>query len=247
MVISAPKEFLDMCHLLIPELKRRFAKSSPVTLIDNYRGDELIYGYFDQYQGIVLYLNRIYNPNRGYDTNKINFVLVFLHEATHAMRGFKTTRSEEETNKIQKMNMCSDFEMLYELDCRVETYQIVTSHIKELCEHPISLNEKKLNKILMIEKCKILIKCEEILSLRRTKAYLGNLLSKELYVPWIRISNIVYDLNRLPEILYNSVLVSAGIFGNFNQYSGTASPDSININSLPVTNINDRRDKNENQ
>lgn len=243
MTVNAPKSFIDMCHLLTPELKKRYAQNVPVTLIDNYRGDELIYGYFDQIQGIVLYLNRIYNPNRRYDTNKIKFIIVFLHEAIHSMRGFKTNQSDKEKKKIQQMNSCIDFELLYEMDCQVATYQLITSNFKELCEQPFSLDERRLRKALMREKCEILLKFDDILCLRRSKAYTGNLLSKELLVPWARLSGILFDLNNMPDILYNSTMVSTGVFGNHNQYLGSVSPDNIQINSLPVTNINGSRGK----
>lgn len=241
MTVNAPRSFLDMCHLLAPELKKKFAQSVPLTLIDNYRGDELIYGYFDKDQGIVLYLNRIYNPNKRYDTNKIKFVIVFIHEAVHSMRGFKTKQTEENKKKIQQMHECIDFELLYELDCQVATYQLITSNFKDLCQPPFSLDEKRLNKALMREKCEILLKINDILYLRRSKAYLGKFLSKELLIPWARLGHIVYDLNTLPDILFNSTMVSTGVFGNYNQYSGTVSPDNIQVNSNPVANIDNSR------
>lgn len=243
MVITASKSFIDVCHLLTPELKRRFAKTTPVSLIDNYRGDEMIYGYFDKDQGIVLYLNRIFNPNRGYETNKIKFVIVFLHESIHSIRGFKTERADDEEVKIARMNACADFELLYELDCQVATLQLINNNIKVLCDHPFNLDEGRVHKALMREKCEILLKCDEIQCLRRKNLPSNQLLSKSLYIPWSKIGNIIYDFNKLPEMLYNSTMASTGIFGDYNQYSGSTSPDSVLIDTLPITNINMARGK----
>ena len=246
MVVTAPKSFLDMCHLLGPELQKRYAKTTPVTLIDNYRGDEMIYGYFDNKQGIVLYLNRIYNPNKKYDTNKIQFVIVFLHEATHSIRGFKPERTQEEQELLEKLNTFSDFEMLYELDCRVATYQFICSHKEELCNHPFDLDKSKLYKALMREKCEILIKCDDVLRARRSKAMqTKSLMSSHLLIPWAKLGHIIYDLNSIPDMLHNSLMSTtfskARIFGDYDQYSGSAPADSFNIDSLPITNINGKR------
>lgn len=250
MIVTAPKNYLDMCHLLAPELQRRYAKTTPVTLIDNYRGDEMIYGYFDNKQGIVLYLNRIFNPNKLYDTNKINFVIIFLHEAIHSTRGFKPERNETEEKLLRKLNTLPDFEKLYELDCRVATYQFVNSHIDELCNHPFDLDRARLQKALMREKCEILIKCNDIIALRRAPETQGRqLMCRSSYIPWARIGNLLFDLNNLPDILYNSLMTTTlsteRIFGEYDQYSGSEPVDSLKIEGSPITNINAARGKKE--
>ena len=198
----------------------------------------------------MLYLNRIYNPNKKYDTNKIKFIIVFLHEAIHSIRGFKSERNDDDEKLLVKLNKLPDFEMLYELDCQVATYQFIQSHIEELYNHPFDLDRAKLHKALMREKCEILIKCDDIMSLRRStnQSLSKELMCRSLNISWAKIGHIIYDLNTLPDILHNrlmsSTLSTSRIFGNYDQYSGSAPVDSININSLPVTNINSARGNN---
>lgn len=229
MNINAPRSFIDIVHLLVPQLKKLCEVECPISIIDNYRGDELIRGYFDRKIGIVLYVNRIYNYNKSYMTNKINFILTFVHEAIHSKRGFSTDKEED------KYFDYNDFMKLYELDCEIATIYKLKVLKPALLQPPYDLNADKLDKIIMENQLKCLMNYYFIITQDTSKSqdsYLINYLGRNSY-----IGDKIKDNIKMLETVYMSLLQKLPGFGWNKQYSGQ-NKDIIQINKLPTTNIN---------
>ena len=227
MNVNAPKSFIDMVHLLVPKLAGLCKVDCPISIIDTYKGDELIRGYFDRQVGIVLYVNRIFNYNASYDRNKMELVITFIHEAIHSKRGFSSMDEESKYFKYK------DYMKLYELDCQIVTLLKLDELKPVLIAHPYNLDETKYDEVLMDYKLKCLRKYYFIISKSTNKEqdkYLINQISRNMYVK-TKMDEILKSLD------YLKGMIMQGLpgFGSHKQYEGDKS--GITYNALPVTNI----------